>query len=85
MIKEAEGKRQAAILEAEGQAQAFDLINKSFTGNAQLLKQLDVTQNALQDNSKIILTDKGITPQLFIGELPVTHTRRAEKADPARQ
>ena len=79
MIKEAEGKRQAAILEAEGQAQAFDLINKSFTGNAQLLKQLDVTQNALQDNSKIILTDKGITPQLFIGELPVTNTRKAEK------
>jgi regulator of protease activity HflC (stomatin/prohibitin superfamily) len=72
MIKEAEGKKQAAILEAEGQAQAFDLINKSFTGNAQLLKQLEVTQNALQDNAKIIVTDKGISPQLFLGELPVT-------------
>ena len=71
-IKEAEGKKQAAILEAEGQAQAFDLINKSFTGNAQLLKQLEVTQNALKDNAKIILTDKGISPQLFLGELPVT-------------
>lgn len=73
MIKEAEGKRQSAILEAEGQAQAFDLINKSFTGNAQLLKQLEVTQNALKDNAKIVLTDKGISPQLFLGELPVTH------------
>jgi regulator of protease activity HflC (stomatin/prohibitin superfamily) len=72
MIKEAEGKKQAAILEAEGQAQAFDLINKSFTGNAQLLKQLEVTQDALQDNAKIIVTDKGISPQLFLGELPIT-------------
>jgi regulator of protease activity HflC (stomatin/prohibitin superfamily) len=75
-IKEAEGKKQAAILEAEGQAQAFDLINKSFTGNAQLLKQLEVTQNALKDNAKIILTDKGISPQLFLGELPVTFKPR---------
>lgn len=72
MIKQAEGKKQAAILEAEGQAQAFDLINKSFTGNAQLLKQLEVTQNALEDNAKIILTDKGITPQIILGELPVS-------------
>ncbi len=82
MIKEAEGKRQSAILEAEGQAQAFDLINKSFTGNAQLLKQLDVTQNALQNNAKIILTDKGISPQLFIGDLPVTSSARAERSAP---
>lgn len=80
IIKEAEGKRQAAILEAEGQAQAFDLINKSFTGNAQLLKQLDVTQHALQNNAKIILTDKGISPQLFIGDLPVTNTGRVDKS-----
>ncbi len=71
MIKEAEGKKQAAILEAEGQAQAFDLINKAFTGNAQILKQLEVTQNALQDNAKIVLTDKGISPQLILGDLPL--------------
>lgn len=71
MIKEAEGKKQAAILEAEGQAQAFDLINESFTGNAQLLKQLEVTQIALKDNAKIVISDKGISPQLFLGELPV--------------
>lgn len=71
MIKEAEGRKQAAILEAEGEAQAFELINKSFTGNAQLLKQLEVTQNALQNNAKIIVTDKGISPQLILGELPM--------------
>lgn len=77
MIKEAEGRRQAAILEAEGQAQAFDLINKSFTGNAQILKQLDVTQNALQNNAKIILTDKGISPQLFIGDAPMINQHKS--------
>lgn len=69
-IKKAEGLRQASILEAEGKAKAFDLIEKSFKGNAQLLKKLEVTENSLKENSKIILTEKGITPQLIIGELP---------------
>ncbi|MCK4997257.1 SPFH/Band 7/PHB domain protein [Candidatus Pacearchaeota archaeon] len=70
-IKKAEGRRQASILEAEGESQAFDLINKSFTGNAQVLKKLEVTENSLKHNSKIILTEKGISPQLLIGELPL--------------
>lgn len=70
-IQMAEGKKQAAILEAEGQAKAFDLINKSFTGNAQLLRQLEVTENSLKANAKIIITKDGINPQLVIGALPV--------------
>lgn len=70
-IKKAEGRKQASILEAEGKAKAFDLIDKSFKGNAQKLKNLEVTENSLRNNSKIILTDKGITPQLLIGELPI--------------
>lgn len=69
-IKEAEGKRQFAILEAEGKAKSFDLIEKSFKGKAQLLKKLEVTENSLKDNSKVIITDKGISPQLIIGNLP---------------
>jgi regulator of protease activity HflC (stomatin/prohibitin superfamily) len=60
LIKVAEGEKQAAILKAEGQAKAFDLINKSFIGNAQILKKLDVTQQSLQDNAKIIITKDGI-------------------------
>lgn len=68
-IKEAEGSKQAQILEAEGKAKAFQLINKSFEGNAILLKKLDVTESSLKNNSKIILTEKGITPQLIIGKL----------------
>lgn len=68
-VKEAEGIKSYSILVAEGQAKAFELINKSFVGNAQLLKKLDVTQNALKDNAKIILTEKGITPNLIIGDI----------------
>lgn len=56
-IKEAEGSRQAAILEAEGKSKAFEMINKSFIGNAQLLKKLEVTENSLAKNSKIILPE----------------------------
>jgi len=56
-VKQAEGMKQAAILEAEGKAKAFDLINKSFKGNAQLLKKLDVTENSLKNNSKIVLPE----------------------------
>jgi len=70
-IKKAEGNRQATILEAEGKAKAFDLIEKSFKGNAKELKRLEVTENSLKNNSKIILTEKGITPQLIIGDLPI--------------
>lgn len=69
-IKVAEGQKQSSILKAEGESQAFNLINKAFTGNAQLLKQLEVTQSSLEKNAKIILTEKGITPQLIIGEIP---------------
>jgi len=43
------------ILVAEGASKAYGLINKSFRGNAQLLKKLEVSQVALQNNSKIIL------------------------------
>lgn len=70
-IKEAEGAKQSSILVAEGQAKAFELINKSFVGNAILLKKLDVTLGSLKDNSKIILTDKGISPQIILGDIPV--------------
>jgi len=58
-IKEAEGSKQSSILVAEGQAKAFDLVNKTFKGGAKELKELEVTQKSLQNNSKIILGDKG--------------------------
>jgi regulator of protease activity HflC (stomatin/prohibitin superfamily) len=58
-IKKAEGIRQAKILEAEGEAQAIALVNEAadrcFVGNAQLLKRLEVVQNALAGNAKIVV------------------------------
>jgi len=58
----AEGDRQAAILRAEGEAQAIENVSNAadrfFIGNAQLLKQLEVTQASLQDNTKLVLSDQ---------------------------
>lgn len=67
-IKIAEAEKQASILKAEGQAKAFDMINKSFKGNAQLLRKLEVTENTLKDNTKFVLTEKGINPTIVIDE-----------------
>lgn len=61
-ILTAEGDRQAAILRAEGEAQAIETVSKAadtfFIGNAQLFKQLDVTRDALQDNTKLVMSDQ---------------------------
>lgn len=58
----AEGDRQAAILRAEGEAKAIENVSmaadKFFVGNAQLLKQLQVTQASLQDNTKLVMSDQ---------------------------
>ncbi len=58
----AEGDRQAAILRAEGEAQAIENVSKAadkfFLGNAQLLKQLQVTQASLEDNTKLVMSDQ---------------------------
>ena len=58
----AEGARQSAILRAEGEAQAIENVSmaadKFFVGNAQLLKQLEVTQASLQDNTKLVVSDQ---------------------------
>ena len=82
-VKKAEGVKQALILKADGDAQAIErvatarateiqLVNeaaeKYFVGNAQKLKELEVTQASLENNSKVVLTEKGITPTLVINE-----------------
>jgi regulator of protease activity HflC (stomatin/prohibitin superfamily) len=58
----AEGDRQAAILRAEGEAQAIENVSlaadKFFIGNAQLLKQFQVTQASLERNTKLIMSDQ---------------------------
>jgi regulator of protease activity HflC (stomatin/prohibitin superfamily) len=69
----AEGNRQSAILRAEGEAKAIENVsnaaNTYFIGNAQLLKQLEVTQASLQNNSKLIISDQSkLVNVLGLGE-----------------
>ncbi|OGC03850.1 hypothetical protein A2276_08375 [candidate division WOR-1 bacterium RIFOXYA12_FULL_43_27] len=58
-IKQAEGIRQARILQAQGEAEAIKLVNeaaeKYFIGNAQLLRKLQALEVSLQGNAKIIV------------------------------
>ena len=74
-IQRAEGEREAAIKVAEGKAKAIKLVNEAaqqyFQGNAQVLKQLEMTEAALSQNAKIVITEHGISPTLLLGELPV--------------
>lgn len=76
IIQRAEGEREAAIKVAEGKAQAIKLVNEAaqqyFRGNAQALKQMEMTETALRDNAKIVITEKGISPTLLLGSLPVS-------------
>ena len=82
-IKQADGIKQASILEAEGKAKAIELVatatakqievvntsaNKFFIGNAQLLKQFETNQASLENNTKIVFTEKGSSPVVVIGE-----------------
>ena len=58
----AEGDKQSAILRAEGEAKAIENVSTAaseyFVGNAQLLKQLEVSQAALQNNTKLVISDQ---------------------------
>lgn len=76
IIQRAEGEREAAIHVAEGKAEAIRLVNESaekyFVGNAQTLKQLEMVENALRENAKIVITEHGISPTLLLGSLPIS-------------
>src|SRR5271157_256294 len=58
-IKKAEGIKQARILEADGEAQAIKLVNEAanqyFVGNAQLLRRIQMVEDALKSNSKVVI------------------------------
>jgi regulator of protease activity HflC (stomatin/prohibitin superfamily) len=76
IIQRAEGEREAVIKVAQGKAKAIRLVNeaaeKYFIGNAQTLKQLEMIENSLRDNTKIVITEHGISPTLLLGSLPVS-------------
>lgn len=76
IIQRAQGEREAAIQVAQGRAEAIRLVNeaaeKYFIGNAQALKRMEMTENSLRENAKIVITEHGISPTLLLGSLPVT-------------
>jgi regulator of protease activity HflC (stomatin/prohibitin superfamily) len=71
-IKQAEGIKQARILQAAGEAEAIRLVNeaadKYFVGNAQLLRKLQALETSLENNAKIVLPT-GAELVNIIGEL----------------
>jgi len=75
IVQRAEGKREAVIQVAQGKAEAIRLVNeaaeKYFIGNAQELKKLEMIENSLRDNAKIVITEHGISPTLLLGSLPI--------------
>ena len=75
IVQRAEGEREAVIQVAQGKAEAIRLVNeaaeKYFVGNAQALKKLEMVENSLRDNAKVVITEHGISPTLLLGSLPV--------------
>ncbi len=88
MIQRAEGEREAAIKVAEGKAEAIRLVNEAaeqyFQGNAQVLKMIEMTETALKDNTKVVVTEHGISPTLLLGDLPMSNGHK-EEARPAKR
>ena len=76
IIQRAQGEREAAIQVAQGKAEAIRLVNEAaeqyFVGNAQALKQMEMIENSLRQNAKIVITEHGISPTLLLGSLPVS-------------
>ncbi|MBM2824846.1 MAG: hypothetical protein HW402_510 [Dehalococcoidales bacterium] len=80
----AEGDKQAAILRAEGEAKAIENVstaaNTFFVGNAQLLKQLEVTQASLQNNTKLVISDQSrLINVLGLGEALTAKDSKAKE------
>jgi hypothetical protein len=53
-----------------------------FVGNAQLLKRMEMTENSLRENVRIVITENGISPPLLLGSLPVTVSSEEQRQSP---
>lgn len=51
---------------------AWDFRFRWSTSSVCVLKQIEMTETALRDNAKIVITEHGISPTLLLGSLPVT-------------
>ncbi|MBN2483989.1 MAG: SPFH/Band 7/PHB domain protein [Candidatus Omnitrophica bacterium] len=90
-IKQAEGIRQARILQAQGEAEAIKLVNeaaeKYFIGNAQLLRKLQALETALEENTKIIVpSDSDLVNVIgdLAGVLPMSKRKKTEESQEGR-
>lgn len=85
IIQRAEGERAAVIQVAQGKAEAIRLVNeaaeKYFIGNAQTLKQIEMIENSLRENTKVVITEHGIHPTLLLGSLPMSLTSSDDKRE----
>lgn len=81
-IKEAQGLAQGRIIVADAKATAIQKVNqaaaKYFKGNAQKLKQLEVAETTLKDNSKVILGDnaQGVLKLLNLDKVDSKPTKK---------
>lgn len=55
------------------------IIHLYFCGNAQVLKQMEMTEAALRDNAKVVITEHGIHPTLLLGSLPISGNGAVER------
>ncbi len=65
---EAEAVRVAAIAKADAIRAVNTAIEESFKDKSQAFKALEVTESSLRNNSKFVLTEKGISPSIVINE-----------------
>jgi len=72
VVISAEADREAEIKRAQGEAEAIRLVNlateETFKEKAQKYRGLEVAENSLKNNAKIVLTEKGISPSLILNE-----------------
>ena len=75
-IKIAEGNAKAITTVAEAKAREIELVNDAadehFTGNAQMLERLRVTETALKEGTKFVIAPDNQIPTIIINETPAT-------------
>lgn len=65
---EAEAVRVAAIAKADAIRAVNAAIEESFKENSRKFKALEVTEASLRHNTKVVLTEKGISPTIVLSE-----------------
>ncbi len=88
-IKMAAGEKQSSILVAEGHAKAIELVNvagdKYFVGNAQKLESLRVTEQALKNNTKVIVPSNSPLSDFVSAFAAVSETKTEKKKDSGKE